>query len=206
MDREGIIKFSYRCSSERDKYPDIEKSLIGLRNYLWGLGLVGERDGVGYGNVSVRAPAGTFLITASQTGHLRAIGPEHLVEIVHYNLRKNFVECRGEYPPSSESLTHASAYEGNGEIGCIAHVHDSLLWRRLYGRVPTTPDYAEYGTVELSMEVRSIVSTVRDLPVVIVMGGHRDGLLFAGRDCGEVRELIDEFYLLQRENRNVSAR
>jgi len=196
VEREGVIKFQFIClSRERDIYPG-EFELINLRDRLRELGLIGVVDGVGYGNVSMRTAGNRFLITASQTGHLETIDSSHLVEIVRYDMDSNIVWCRGKMPPSSESLTHAGAYEGNPRAGCVAHVHSPLLWRRYYGRVITTPETAEYGTPELARAVRDAVSRIEELPAMIVLGGHRDGLLFVGEDCHQVYDLIRRYLLI----------
>ncbi len=176
-------------------YPG-EAELIGLRNRLRELGLVGEAGGVGYGNVSMRTSGAGFLITASQTGHLEVIDSTHLVEIVRYDMERGVVWCRGKLPPSSESLTHAAVYEGNPRAGCVAHVHSPLLWMKYYGRVPTTPEEAEYGTPELARAVKDAVKGMDTLPIMIVLGGHRDGLIFAGENCHQVMSLINRYLLV----------
>ncbi len=196
IEREGVIKFQYVCiSRERDIYPG-EFQLIELRNSLRELGLVGAVDGVGYGNVSMRTYGSRFLITASQTGHLEVIDSSHLVEIVRYDMENNVVWCRGKMPPSSESLTHAGAYEGDARVKCVAHVHSPLLWRRYYGKVVTTPQEAEYGTPELALAVMDAMDRIEKLPAMMVLGGHKDGLLFVGEDCHQVYDLIRRYLLI----------
>ncbi len=192
--KEGVIRFSYECVGRRRHYPDHEKRLISLRNWLRALRLIGQEGGVGYGNVSIRTPAGTFLITASQTGHREDISSGELVEIIHYDFLESFVRCAGAGPPSSETLTHAAVYDASPRAGCVAHVHSAELWKRMYGRVPTTSPDALYGTPQLALGIRDIVSSSNGLPEILVLGGHRDGLLLVGRGCGDVRDVVSAIF------------
>jgi hypothetical protein len=54
---------------------------------------------------------------------------------------------------SSESLTHAAVYSGDGAAGAVIHCHADALWQRLVGRVPTTSAEVAYGTPEMAGEV-----------------------------------------------------
>jgi len=55
------------------KYDELEA----LRVRLFALGLIGETpDGIGFGNLSLRAGKGSFFITATQTGKRSKLLPD----------------------------------------------------------------------------------------------------------------------------------
>ncbi|MGN1038528.1 MAG: hypothetical protein ACI4P0_03950, partial [Mailhella sp.] len=73
---EGYVK--YRCIHEQapaPEYPGLSE-LNRLRSDLFRIGFIGVlENGVGYGNVSLRAENG-FIVTATATGHIPVLGPE----------------------------------------------------------------------------------------------------------------------------------
>ncbi len=174
-DKEGVIKFSYLLEGSRDDFSrDLE--LIYWRDFLWRQHLIGvDEKGYGFGNVSIRLPKG-FLITGSQTGHLPTLRPAHLVHIIDWDFHRNQVIARGEWKPSSESLTHAAAYEAAPDAAAVVHAHHLPAWQALKGRYPTTDEQIPYGTVAMAEAIMRLLRN-QPLPAFIVMGGHKGGLL-----------------------------
>src|SRR5258707_13973147 len=81
------------------------------------------------------------------------IEPTHCVRVVAYDFARNWLRYEGAAIPSSESLTHASIYQSNSTISAVIHCHDSVLWRTLLDRVPTTSKPVPYGTPEMAYEI-----------------------------------------------------
>lgn len=208
---EGVVKF--RCDWAR-KPLAVEPGLLELMN-LWrsrlrDLGLIGALpDGVGFGNISVRAfgpqkesgvsRAGappsdsplSFLISGSGTGRLGRLKPENISLVTSFDLGRNTLSCRGLTEASSESLSHGAIYTAHRDAGAVIHVHSSDLWTGLHGRVPTTPAAIEYGTPEMAMSLMELSSNLNPgLAHTLVMGGHRDGVMAFGRDLNQVGEEI----------------
>lgn len=170
----------------------VQEQLIGWRNRLRGLSLIGVYpDGVGYGNLSVRFPGGNFLVTGTATGGIPAIGSDHLTEVNAYDIASNWLRCRGPVQASSESLSHAAVYECDPAIAAVIHVHHLGLWQRLRGVIPTTNSAAQAGTPAMA---EAIADLLRDPAVrargLFVMGGHREGLIAFGTVLNEAGEIL----------------
>ena len=191
MNPEGLIRFRV----EQDLFPgcrDIEiLELEQWRGELRRRGLVGcdaaRYGGYGFGNLSRRLPEGTFLITASQTGHLDSLTTGEYVRITGWWPTRNRIRAQGLSRPSSESLTHIAAYEANPEIRCVFHVHCPELWiLRDRLEIPATDPAIECGTVEMFEAVRALVAIPgNDAKGILAMAGHTDGMLAWGRTADE---------------------
>ena len=190
---EGYIKFD--CEWVRaDALPFSEIAGVNsLRDKLYGLGLIGAHDdGVGFGNVSVRiGGSNEFVISGSATGGLRKLSGAHYCQVVEFDFDKNWLRCVGPVRASSESLSHAAVYLSCPDVNAVVHVHCLSLWKKLYGRVPTTSSDALYGTPAMALD---IVRLLQDADVrkdrVIVMGGHEEGILAFGKDLAEVDGVV----------------
>lgn len=191
MSSEGVIKFRVEhetcvgCSE-----PDILE-LEKWRSELRNLGLVGQDitryGGFGFGNLSRRMPDETFLITASQTGHLEHLTPEDYARVIDSDAAQNFVHSKGIHRPSSETMTHVAVYQSNGRIQFVFHVHCPEIWTaRNDFDIPTTNQVVEFGTVEMFLEVQRLLENQENyLKGVLAMGGHTDGLLAWGETADE---------------------
>jgi L-ribulose-5-phosphate 4-epimerase len=185
---EGVIKFDCRWM-EAENLPQDQRisELIDVRNKLFDMNLIGVYpDGIGFGNISARVPgAASFVISASQTGHVAKCNAAHFTLVTTYSIRDNWVECIGPMRASSESLTHAMIYEVFHEATAVIHVHDNEHWQRLIGKIPTSDAAVPYGTPEMADEVRRL-SRESDLrqSLVMVMAGHEDGILSFGAGLG----------------------
>ena len=157
-------------------------------------------NGVGFGHVSVRDGRMTsFYITGSTTGGLPDLPPTDCVRVVAFDFARNWLCYEGAAIPSSESLTHAAIYESHASTSAVIHCYDSVLWRTLLDRAPTTSKAIAYGTPEMAYEIMRLfkVSDVRS-GKILVMAGHEAGIVTFGED------LKDAFNVLMRERSESS--
>jgi len=191
--KEGYFKFTPHFVETVVFQPFLLTELNRWREQLFALKLIGmyqegELKGVGYGNISVRSPGG-FIITATRTGGLEQLGPQHYTEIVRVGLERNTVDFRAESPlttPSAECMTHAAFYQADPAIGAVIHVHHLDFWRRLLDKVPTTAPDVAYGTPEMAREiVRLYRETDLSRRKLAVMAGHEEGVISFGHDLDE---------------------
>jgi len=192
-DEKGYIQFECVWDYvERVDYDGLTE-LIQWRRILHDERLMGvDANGVGYGNLSERIDnTDTFVITSTQTGHIRDLDASHFAIVTDNDVRANRIACSGAIRASSESLSHAILYRADNRIGAVVHVHAGETWRRLLGKAPTTGSHAEAGTVAMANEIERLAESI-DLgkPTVLVMGGHTDGLLSFGRTISEAASVI----------------
>jgi L-ribulose-5-phosphate 4-epimerase len=159
------------------------------RRPLYAAGLIGcdASSGVGLGNLSARlGTSDKFIITGTQTGHLRALGAEHFAIVTAVDIAANRVVCHGPVAPSSESMTHAAIYALDARIKAIVHVHSAALWTALRDELPTTAADVAYGTPAMAREFLRLYRQT-DFPrrCIAVMAGHRDGLIATGGSVAE---------------------
>ena len=159
-----------------------------------------DSNGVGFGNLSVRDGAsGNFYITGSATSGLPDLPPTDCVRVVAFDFAKNWLRYEGAAIPSSESLTHAAIYESDASTSAVIHCHDSVLWRTLLDRAPTTSKAVAYGTPEMAYEIMRLFtkSDVRSRQI-FVMAGHEGGIVAFGKNLEET------FDVLMRERKESS--
>ena len=193
---EGVVK--YRCDWE-EADPVAAGNIADLmtwRERLHSWGLIGVyENGIGFGNVSVRlGNSCQFVISGTQTAHLRAQGPESYCTVTEFNLEKNFLGCRGPVPASSESLTHAALYLHRDDVGGIIHVHNPQLWQQLLFKIPTTRKEIPYGTPQMALEMFRLFEeeNLADRKI-LAMAGHEDGIICFGStldDAGKVLSAV----------------
>lgn len=181
---EGYIKYT---SDRHDGPVPTSARLEALnraRTELFDLGLIGVYpDGVGFGNLSVRTSGDQFVITASATGALRDLQHAHFCLVESFSLERNHVQSRGPLPASSESMTHGAIYAANPSVQCVIHVHSRALFDALLQQDwPATPADIPYGTPAMAQAVSDIVRRQTDLPVLLVMAGHAEGIVAYGAD------------------------
>jgi hypothetical protein len=201
MSHEGVIQFEAeheRRELEARRYGELVCELVAWREIMALTGLVGREpgryEGAGYGNVSARVgPRSSgigrrsFLITGSQTSGNRCIGLGDFAVVDRYDYSANRVRSHGSVMPSSESMTHAAAYDASPLIRCVLHAHSPVLWqrRRSLG-LPETDPSMPYGTPGMAAEVgRLYRETVLPERQILAMGGHEDGILVFGRSPEE---------------------
>ena len=190
MTEEGYVK--YRCVHENGPAPEHpgREELNALRSDLVRAGLVGVlENGVGYGNVSLRAGQG-FVITATATGHIPELGPEGYTLVTRCDIDANTVWSIGPAQASSESMTHAAVYEASPVTNCVIHLHHAGLYGQLLaGKAPATAPDAAFGTPAMA---RSVAELVRLHPAdgVIAMTGHPDGFIMYAPNVDHMRDLL----------------
>ena len=190
---EGYTKYECVWHESSALPEDAIAELNTWRNRLYAAGLVGyyEQEGVGYGNVSIRASGRQFIISGTQTGHIAQTGAQHYATVTDYSIAANQVICAGPLQASSEALTHAAIYELNIAIGGIAHVHSASLWHSYLNQLPTTDPAVAYGTPEMAREFRRLYrhGGLGETGVA-VMGGHAEGVVAFGATIAEAAERI----------------
>ncbi len=186
MNLEEVIKFHVEhqtsvCCNESD----IVK-LTKWRNELRAAGLVGQDlaryGGLAFGNLSKRVGDGTFLITASQTGHWGKLTPEGYVRIIDFDPGQNLVWSKGLNRPSSETMAHLAAYGSNRQVRFVFHAHCPEIWNAKDDLdLPVTDPAVECGTVEMYYEVQRLLKERKNYQRgILAMRGHTDGLLAWG--------------------------
>src|SRR3989344_6872700 len=189
---EGYIKFN--CEWIKDKPIRINKlvEINKWRDKLYKLGLIGAYDnGIGFGNISIRFKKNTFIITGSATGNLHVMNENHYVLVNKYDLLKNSLNCKGPIKASSESFSHAVIYECSSDTNAVIHIHNLGMWENLIGKVHTTKNDVPYGTPEMANEIKRLLKefNVND-EKLIVMGGHKEGILSFGKTLDEAGEIL----------------
>lgn len=181
---EGRIKYEIDFTPGRAPDIDAARELERCRRPLYEAGLIGRYKelGVGFGNLSRRCgPAGQFLISGTQTGHLARTDERHYSLVTACDVAANKVRCEGPVRASSEAMTHAAIYELSRDIEAVVHVHSRELWDRHLNRLPTTDPDVAYGTPEMARDFARLYAET-DFPTagIAVMAGHEDGLIGIG--------------------------
>lgn len=195
--REGIIKFD--CLWRKQPLSqNIDLSAINrCRNRLYRERLIGvDSKGFGYGNISIRwRSEKKFIITGSQTESLKKLCRRHYSIVTGYSFQPCQIHCQGLVQASSESLTHAMLYEMNKAVGCVIHVHDGRLWRRLLHNVPTASQKAKYGSYAMALEIRRLYrNTDFCSRKIAVMAGHKEGILVFGANPQETQDTLKSYF------------
>lgn len=189
---EGVIQYHLEHTPAPPRtWPQLG-ALHAWRTLLFRLELVGQGaaryGGLGYGNLSVRLQATgsgvvpPFLITATQTGHLPVLEPEHYTVVRYADPSHNWLRAEGPARPSSEALTHAAVYAADGSVEAVIHVHSPQIWCRWQELgLAAVPMGIGYGTPEMARAVGAYVASPpgRTAPI-LVMRGHEDGVVCWG--------------------------
>ena len=188
---DGIIKynFDFQLSEPllKSQFTEIEM----LRERLFTLKVIGVKDGIGYGNISKRVDKNSFVITGTQTGHLKHLNQAHYAFVEKYNDKEFYLKSSGAIKPSSEALTHGTIYNLSNNIGAVIHIHSKNIWKFMIknNSYLKTRD-VEYGSIEMIEEVKRIFSDIDPLQnSKFVMAGHEDGVMFFGQNLKEA-ELV----------------
>jgi L-ribulose-5-phosphate 4-epimerase len=217
---EGVVKFGQQYIETKDPYRDSKiEELIQGRSDLFDAGLIGQTDGIGYGNISVRSPnhldgMPTFYITGTQTGDKDPLTEDDIVEVLRWDYGKNSIIAAGPKSvkgASSESMTHAVHYEiaiphgiiydPNQELQCVAHGHSPLIWKHHEQlQLPTTSELVEYGTPDMAYEVKRLLRESNAIEVGLVMLGHEDGVITTGKT---VQEAVSKIISLEERAKNL---
>ncbi|MEA3455177.1 MAG: class II aldolase/adducin family protein [Campylobacterota bacterium] len=187
---DGIIKYSIEHQTAATTLFSDYNELEALRRRLFALGLIGEKEGIGYGNISMRYKGSkSFFITATQTGNKQTLTKEYYTYISKYEFNTFKVFSRGVHKPSSEALSHAVIYAIDERITTVIHIHSLALWKFMKAQdaLATT---AEYGTAEMIEEISELYEGLDPVKNnAFVMKGHEEGIIAFGRSTEEA-ELI----------------
>ena len=189
---EGYIKFDCNWIPSNDIPLNKVAVLNVWREIMYKKGLIGVYpDGIGFGNISLRCNEKTFLISGSATGGLATLNESHYSLVTNYDLSANSVTCVGPLKASSESLTHALIYECSAAINAVIHIHNLKLWTNSIHHVPTSSENISYGTPEMANEIKRLFDeTALSKEKIIVMGGHREGIISFGKDLEEAASIL----------------
>jgi L-ribulose-5-phosphate 4-epimerase len=193
MTEKGYLKF--KCEWIRTG-PLSESEIAEMNRWravLYGLRLIGAYpNGPGYGNISRRAgPVNQFIISGTNTGRLTVLDGSHYTRVTAYDFHLNRLTCEGPIQASSESLTHAAIYQAAPPVQAVIHVHSLDIWERLRDKLPTTSWEVEYGTPEMAQEMLRVLKDPElGQRGVVVMGGHREGLVAFGSSLESAAETL----------------
>lgn len=197
MSEEGYIKFHCHWVYSPALNPDRIQEVNLWRKKLNVMRMIYEDDnGVGFGNISVRGDRpGEFIITGTQTGGISCLTENHYTTVTNFDWEKNYVTCEGPIEASSETLTHAALYVANPEINAVVHVHHLRLWKTLLNKVLTTSKNVAYGTPEMAQEIiRLCQESNLNEQKVLVMEGHKEGIITFGVDLEEANSVLLKYY------------
>jgi L-ribulose-5-phosphate 4-epimerase len=197
MTSEGSVKFSCERMDEDIVLPaKTFDELSKWRQTMFESGLIGVySNGIGYGNLSVRAAAGGFYISGTATGGLPALNQNHYALVNSWSFNQNSLTCSGRINASAESLSHAAIYESLPEVGAVIHIHHKGMWEKYINSLLTTLPEVLYGTPEMAFEIRNIVLTLNSgQDSILVMGGHEDGIVAWGKTPDDAGACILKYY------------
>lgn len=189
---EGYIKFNCTWIPSDDIPSDKVAALNVWREIMYKKGLIGMYpDGIGFGNISMRCSEKTFLISGTATGGLATLNESHYSLVNNYDLSTNSVTCTGPLKASSESLTHALIYECSAATNAVIHIHNLDLWNGLIHQLPTSSENILYGTPGMAHEIKRLFDeTTLSTEKIMVMGGHREGIISFGKDLEEAGSIL----------------
>ncbi len=171
---EGYVKFSLDQITDDAGIPKpLFADLEHWRSKLREMGCIGMTpQGIGFGNLSVRAPADSgraragggsasqFFITGSATGGMVSLATSDYALVIDYDLPANRLSCRGLTKASSESMSHAAVYGARPDVHAVCHIHHAGLWGRYRGVLPTTGAGIQNGTPEMAMALASLAQSL----------------------------------------------
>ena len=187
---DGVIKYRIEHQQQDTALFSAYDELERLRTRLFTLGLIGEKDGIGYGNLSMRDDKSkSFFITATQTGRKQTLSRDYYTYISDYDFTTFKVISQGTHKPSSEALSHAMIYAIDERIKAVIHIHSLPLWHFMKNK-KTLATTAEYGTAEMVEEIAGLYDNIDPMMNnAFVMKGHEEGIITFGQSAEEA-ELI----------------
>ncbi len=188
---DGVIKYNFTFTQTEPLTPHLWEEIEEVRERLYALRLIGEKDGIGYGNISRRTLHENFVITGTQTGNLPHLQAEHYAKIESWDEKAFRIHSSGAAKPSSEALTHATIYNLSPKIQAVIHIHSLSLWEFMmqndYKKTADVP----YGSQAMTREVQRIYTQTDPLKdPKFVMRGHREGIITFGKDLKEAEEVL----------------
>lgn len=165
---------------------------------MFNSGLIGmNSDGIGYGNLSVRATAGSFYISGTATGRLPALGEKHFALVNSWSFNENSLTCTGHFNASAESLSHAAIYETLPQVGAVIHIHHKGMWDKYFNLLLATSPEVLYGTPEMAREIKEFVGTIKpEQDKILIMGGHEEGIIAWGETLDDAGSTVLNYFQL----------
>ena len=193
MSEEGVIKFNCQWTRSAPLDEAWITELNAFRDKFYRLGLLGVKDGIGYGNISARFRGNEFIITGSGTGTLQTLKSEHYALVTDHDVSKNTICSTGSIIASSESLTHAMVYEQASDINAVIHAHHFKIWKNLLASLPSTANDIEYGTPEMANEIARLFNEHNlSRNKKFGMAGHYEGVVCFGKSLNDAAEILLE--------------
>lgn len=197
MSSEGYIKFNCIRKNGHIKIPEqIFNVLSKWRQIMYKSGLIGMySNGIGYGNLSARATAGSFYISGTTTGRLPALGKKHFALVNSWSFNENSLTCTGQINASAESLSHAAIYESLPQVGAVIHIHHKGMWDKYFNLLLSTSPEVLYGTPEMAREIKEFVATIKpEQDSILIMGGHEEGIIAWGETLDDAGLTVLNYY------------
>ena len=188
---DGVIKYNFDFTPTEPLEPSQYGKIETVRKRLFALGLIGVKEGIGYGNISERLAMEQFVVTGTQTGELPDLSGAHYSFIEAYDDKAFYIKSTGMIKPSSESLTHGTIYNLSTEIGAVIHIHSASMWRFMLENGYRKTEDVLYGSREMIDEVNRIYEDIDPLSdPLFVMSGHEDGVMAFGRNLEEAERTL----------------
>ncbi len=203
-EQEGVIKYQLKHTQKPIGMKLSLSEINAWRSIIFRLGLIGQNleryDSLGFGNISQRlnSQSSQFIISGTQTGHIKHLSPEHYCLVVEADPRKNRIQSYGLYKPSSESMTHASIYAQDSNIQAVIHAHSPEIWNNTtLLNLPHISADIPYGTVEMAIAVERLFQSgnLRQT-FLFTMLGHEDGVVSFGRNMQEAAWVLIKYLSL----------
>lgn len=174
-------------------YMELREQICDICHKMWQLGWVAANDG----NVSVKLPDGTFLVTP--TGMSKSfITPEKLV---HIDQDGQILDASAGLKPSSEIKMHLRCYKEREDVGAVLHAHPPVATGYAVANKPLD----EYSMIETVIALGSIPVTPYGTPstyevpdrIAPYLGEH-DALLLQNHGALTVgADLITAYYRME---------
>ncbi len=201
--KEGIIRYDQSDFNSITSIPANEFRIIEkYRKKLNELNLIAAYDdGLGFGNISCRkdyqklhkTDNPQFLITSSQTGHLKELTGTHYTRVLDFSIEAFSLKTQGALNASSEAVTHAAIYNLNPNIGAIIHFHNLNIWEKMIkAETPSTGKWVIYGTYEMAIAVKDCIGDKTQ--GIFVMKGHREGVIAYGPNLNTTLNIVKKIY------------
>ncbi len=204
-EQEGVIKYQLNHNNAPLARHISLSKINAWRQIFLKLGLIGQQPdryaGYGFGNISQRLPANhtsdlQFLISGTQTGHIKTLTQSHYCRILKAQPDKNRLASSGETKPSSEALTHASVYQHNKNIQAVIHIHSPEIWHNTQMlNLPHTNANIAYGTPEMAIEVNRLLQSLNNPDSgIFSMSGHEDGIIAFSESMEKAATTLIHYY------------
>ena len=203
MINEGYVKYNARHTFAPATEVKDWTLLNDARRRLYRLGLVGvTKDGIGFGNVSIRYRANEFLVSGTATGALAQLSANDYCLVSSFDIKQNCVVTTGPVQASSEAMTHGAVYQSCSLARCVMHIHSRLIFDgMLRDKYPSTPKSAEYGTPEIALAIGECIAALVPVTevaakasVAIVLAGHDEGVVAFGSAVESAFNIIQNLY------------